>query len=118
MLQRKDAVPHFTVSTLSGTTVRYTDIWQRRFLVLLSLPYQDESTRAYAARVERLCAGADVPTACVSTTDVIPDIPQPGAVVADRFGEIAFIGGAASVEALPSAEALMEWLGYIAIKCS
>lgn len=127
MLQRKDVVPHFVVTTLTGATVRYADIWQQRFLVLLSLPetsdgrggsVEDESARAYVARVERLCASAEVPTTCVGTTDAVPGVPRPGALVADRFGEIAFIDGADSVDALPSAESLMEWLGYIAIRCS
>ena len=42
----------------------------------------------------------------------------PGALVADRFGEIGFVGGAASVRELPSADDLVEWVRYLSIRCS
>ena len=38
MLQTGDLVPHFTVTTFSGESFDYSDIWQRKNLVLVLLP--------------------------------------------------------------------------------
>jgi hypothetical protein len=41
MLQTGDLIPHFTVTTFSGESFDYSDIWQRKNLVLVLLPHAD-----------------------------------------------------------------------------
>lgn len=130
MLQRRDSVPHFVVTTVEGREVRYADIWQRRFLVLVSaVPHAQgdvdgqaggaaDALRAYAADLVAACAATAVETACVVTMTAVEGVPQPGALVADRYGEIAFISGRGEGEALPAPEELADWLRYIGIRCS
>ena len=43
MLQTGDLVPHFTVTTFSGGSFDYSDIWQRKNLVLVLLPHADSA---------------------------------------------------------------------------
>ena len=44
MVQRGDTVPHFRVTTLQAGTVQYSTIWQRRNLVLITLPPSDSES--------------------------------------------------------------------------
>src|SRR5688500_19094478 len=43
MLQTGDLVPHFTVTTFSGESFDYSDIWQRKNLVFVLLPHADSA---------------------------------------------------------------------------
>lgn len=120
MLQRGEQVPHFTVRRPDGSDARYTDLWQRRNLVLVSLPDQAENNgrdayeRALAAkRSEFETYEAD----CIVTYDAVPGVPQPGVLVADRFGEITFIGGGSSVSELPDPDDIVEWVKFVQYQC-
>ena len=80
LLQRKDVVPHFVVRTVDGQIVRYADVWQKQFLVLVCVAGPDEVSADYVAAVRQQCAALDVSTACLVTADIVPGVPRPGAL--------------------------------------
>jgi hypothetical protein len=117
MLQRGDRVPHFTVTTPGGAAVRYGDIWQHDALLLVSLP-DDAPARAYADRLDRRRADVIAHEArYVLTHDVVPGVPQPGLVIADRWGEIYAVFDGPSASDLLAAEDVIEWLRYVHHEC-
>jgi len=117
MLKPGDILPHFTVTELDGRQVDYSSIWQRRNLVLVMLPDSGPSSREYARQLaSRLDSQADH-TAWIATTDRVPGLPSPGAIVADRWGELNHVASAASVAGLPSVDALAEWVEYVRYRC-
>ena len=120
MLQRGDCLPLFTVRRADGRDVRYRDIWQRRNLVLVSLPGQGsaEGRDAYAeALAARQAELESYDAECIVTRDVVPGVPRPGVIVADRWGEIAFVSGGARVADLPAAADLVEWATFVQHQC-
>lgn len=117
MLQRRDLIPHFVVTTLAGHEVRYADIWHRRFLVLVCVPDPAEAAVAYAARLASMCDESIVDTACVVTTMLVAGVPRPGLVVADRYGEVAFVTAADAVEQLPPPDDVESSLRTVAMRC-
>ena len=78
MLQTGDLVPHFTVTTFSGESFDYSDIWQRKNLVLVLLPHAES---AASAKVDKLTARMSELTgddsACVITRDSVSGVPSP-----------------------------------------
>jgi hypothetical protein len=107
-----DAVPHFEATTVDGRRVRYRDIWQRQPLVVISAP-ADESGRRYA----QLAATREPDVSAhdarlVITHDLIPGLPQPGALVADQWGELAFVA-----DDLVPPDELIAWLRHVRQKC-
>jgi hypothetical protein len=120
MLERGDQVRHFAVTTLHGMRADYSEIWQRRNLLLVCLPVEApaEVIRGYASQLSaRIHELSRQHTACVITSDCVSGVPRPGVVIADRWGEIYFVAGSPSVDGLPSADALLEWLRYIQNEC-
>ena len=117
MLRPGELVPHFEVTDVQGETVRYSTIWQRRNLVLITVPSDADGTLAnYVARLTaEMPASAD--TACVITRDTVLGIPSPGAVVADRWGEIVHVVSGSHVRELPLPHELAEWVDYVQRQC-
>jgi hypothetical protein len=117
MLQAHDQIPHFVVSDIDGRTVAYAAIWQHAHLLLVSLgnaAMPDESLVRYVSAIGALAADD---LAVVVTRAAVPGLPSPGAIVADRWGEIVHVASAADVWSLPSAVDLAEWVAYIRIQC-
>jgi hypothetical protein len=119
MRQRGDLVPHFQVTTLDGRRFSYSTIWQRTNLVLVAFPESDSAaSRAYAAELAlRIPEFRLQNTVCVMTGEQVPGLLQAGTVVADQWGEIVDIRGAATAADLMSAEELLEWVRYVEIRC-
>lgn len=105
-------VPHFIVSTLDGRTVRYAAIWQTKNLVLVALP-SSHSIPEDALEQLRTLDTSD--TRCVVTTDPVPGVAPPAALVADKWGEIVHIVQA--VSGLPTGEDLAEWIEHVRQRC-
>jgi hypothetical protein len=119
MLQKGELLPHFSVTTVAGERFAYSDIWQRKNLVLISLPHEESNGGTeYLAQIATGTSeltGDD--TACLITRDRIPGVPAPGVVVTDRWGEIHHVTHAARVEDLPRLHELIEWLRYVQSQC-
>jgi len=119
MLERGDRVPHFEVATLDGRRARYTDVWQRKNLLLVSVSEVESSeSSGYLAQ---LSAGMPAltahDTAFVVTRDPVDGAPRPGVVIADRWGEIHFVARAPAAGELPDADELIGWLRYVQQQC-
>ena len=117
ILQRGQQVPHFEVNTLAGDVFTYSTIWQHRNLVLVSLPDADHEGDYPSTLAARARDFEERHAACVLTRDPVPGVPTPGAVVADRWGEIVYVGSAAHIDELPSPSELLDWLEYVERRC-
>ncbi|HEX2311892.1 MAG TPA: hypothetical protein VHH91_14365 [Vicinamibacterales bacterium] len=116
MLQPHDQVPHFVVTDVGGRTVTYAAIWQHAHLVLVSLGNAEAPDERLHLYVDKIRAWAADDLACVVTRDAVPGLPSPGAIVADRWGEIVHVTRV-EPRSLPSAENLGEWVAYLRIQC-
>jgi trans-aconitate methyltransferase len=116
-LQRGDAVPHWHLTTHDGRALSYVSIWQHRNLVLVTIaPAADANS--YAAVLTARQAEFDSRHAeCVITRDHLSGLPVPGALVADRWGEIVHVWTCSGVDDLPSADQLLDWLDYVVHRC-
>jgi hypothetical protein len=119
MLQPGDLVPHFEVTTLPGRKVGYSTVWQRRNLVLISLPPSDsESSRAYTSQLAaEMPAFSEHKTEWVVTRDIVAGLGRPGVLVADRWGEIVHVAAGEDVADLPRPGELFEWVTYLQRQC-
>jgi hypothetical protein len=119
MLHRGDLVPHFNVTTLQGRAFDYSTIWQRRNLVLITLPASDaeSSTKYLLDLAAEMPACGEYETECVITKDSVPGIASPGVVVADRWGEIVHVAIGSDVADLPPPSELFEWVTYLRSQC-
>ena len=117
MFDPRPRVAHFVVHTVDGQTVDYREIWQHHQLLLLCLGDGDTGARTTAAAVAlttRADALAAVDTRLVVTHDEVPGAPRPGALVADRWGEIyATLDDAAVTDA----DDLIDWMRVVQSRC-
>jgi peroxiredoxin len=118
MLNRHDAVPHFTLKTIAGDAVAYSTIWQREHLVLIALRERDTKEAAeYIARMTEALSQVRDDTALVITRNDVEGLPAPAVLVADRWGEVAHVFRADDVTALPKAEDVLEWIEHVRQRC-
>jgi hypothetical protein len=111
-------VPHFDVTTLDGSHVRYRDLWQHRNLVFVSVGEDDHASRNYACDLQ--CRRSDfdaADTSLVISTDTVDGLPAPGVLVADRWGEIVELFMPARSAPMPSADELLEWIAFVRMQC-
>lgn len=117
MLERGDPVPHFHVTTVSGSAFGYAQIWQRRNLLLVLLSSSDPD-RGYVSDLNALDAEFQrLETACVIARASLPDLRAPAVLVADRWGEVVHVAAVSDPEQFPSPGELLEWLQYIQHRC-
>ena len=121
VLERGARVPHFSVRATDGTPVVYIDIWQRRNLLLITLPDSPEFREALTALTSALAGRARdlalYETSVIVTHDAIEGLPSPGVLVADRWGEIYFVYTPRSAADMPAVDDLVDGLKVIAYKC-
>ena len=119
MLQRGDAVPHFEVRTVEGELFSYSSIWQRKNLLLVSLPTIDvDSARGYITDLStRLKELGDQNLEHVITRDGIPGVSGSTVLVADRWGEVLHAVDTSELAHLPPPEDLLEWVTYVNYQC-
>lgn len=114
-------VPHFDVTTIDGRRVRYDDIWQRRNLVLVLVTSQEREAGArYASQLEARQAEFEREgTTVVVTTEAVPKVSAPTAVVANRWGEIVFLETASGGQTFrwPDVDELLSWVHFVEIQC-
>ncbi len=117
MLDRGDAVPHFEVRTLGCDVFAYSTIWQQKNLVLITVS-PDASDGGYVSQMSALSSEFNVRECiCVITRDTVAGLPAPGALVADRWGEIVHVVAASEIAALPRPAELLEWVEYLENRC-
>jgi hypothetical protein len=125
MMKQSDArlglVPHFDVTTIDGRRVHYADIWQRKNLVLILVtPQEREAGARYACELQaRRDDFERAETTVVVTTDGVPRLEAPAALVADRWGEIAFREPPSAGQTFrwPDADELLSWVHFVEIQC-
>lgn len=117
MLQPDDTVPNFDVMTVGGERLDYSSIWQRKNLVLVTLTDLDSPSRDYVDALIARARGSNDDTTWLATRDRIRGVPCPGVVVADRWGEIAYVASPPRVEDLPTPDELLAWVEYLAHRC-
>lgn len=119
MLDRGDQVPHFAVKDVSGASVQYAALWQRRNLVLVALPDATAGDAAAYEAAMRARTGEfrSLDAECVITRDAVDGLPAPGVLVADRWGEVAHVVTASEIPSLPDPADLLEWLEWIQHRC-
>jgi hypothetical protein len=115
-------VPHFDVVTLDGARVRYSDnIWQRQNLLLVLLPdVESPGTRRYLEGLRAAAAElATLKTTLVLTSEPVGDLRPPAALVADQWGEVAYVKTPDDglVTSLPATEDLLSWARYLSTRC-
>jgi peroxiredoxin len=115
-LARGDQVPHFEVKTLEGGTFSYATVWQRKNLVLVIIPRDGDAGLASELAALRQDF-ADRESVCVVTRDRVAGVPTPGALVADRWGEIVHVAAPSHVDGLPAAAELLQWLDHVQQRC-
>jgi peroxiredoxin len=117
-MERGSSIPHFEVNTTDGERLTYAAIWQRRNVVLALLPDEDPDRLKYAAAMSARAPDlAAQDAACVVTSDAVPPLSAPALVVADRWGEIAFLAERQHVAELPTVDEVLDWLEYLQHKC-
>jgi hypothetical protein len=116
-MQKGEQLPHFTTTDVNGRRFEYASVWQHKHLLLVTVS-DEPASQAYVSAVMRQTKTIMARDAvCVITRDAIPGVPRPGVVIADRWGEIQYIGSAGSVAGLPAPDELVEWLEYVQQQC-
>ena len=119
MLSAHDPMPMFTVTdSVDGRAFAYEDIWQRKNLVLVTIPRDDATGAGYVKRL--LAAATDLRSddvQVVVTNDGVAGLPSPGVTIADRWGEIAFVQGVEHADTLPSPDDVVEWVTFVQMQC-
>jgi hypothetical protein len=116
MLQRGMQVPFFDVMTTDGRRVEYRSLWQSRNLLLVTVPPHggSECTAGLRARMTELMAHD---TEVVMTEADVAGLPPPGVLIADRWGDIYFVGRFAAGEPCFDTDAIIEWLRHVQMQC-
>lgn len=117
-LKPGDLIPHFSVTDLDGRQVDYSSIWQRKQLVLVMLSDSGPSSHSYAEQLmARGREAHDDNTAWLVTGERIAGLPNPGAIVADRWGELMHVAQGTALADLPRPDELVEWADYVQHRC-
>ena len=118
-IRAHDLLPMFSVTSRNGgTRIDYHDVWQKKNLVLVTVPEDDATAEAYAMSLVALEPDMAYQDARVIVTATrIEGIPSPGVVVADRWGEVYYVQAANRAAELPGSDELMEWVRYVRNEC-
>ena len=117
-IRAHDPMPMFTASSADGTLVHYDGIWQRKNLLLVSLPYDDPTAAAYATSLSVLEPElATYDAVLLVTTTRVEGVPSPGVVVADRWGEVYYVQKADRAADLPAPDELIDWVRFVRNEC-
>jgi hypothetical protein len=117
---RRLLLPHFDVVDVSGTHVRYREIWQRANILVICLAGADRRpAEQYRAAIEAHHEAVHAAeTRLVVTREAISGLPTPSVVIGDRWGEIQDLATAGpSLAAFPVPAELLEWLHYVQMRC-
>lgn len=118
-LVKGDALPFFDVTTVTGEKVRYADLWQHKNVLLVRLPaVNDADDERYAAEMSRHAQEFETyAAATIVTRDEIKQVPCPGVVIADRWGEIQYLASPGSARDLPDVREIIDTLDFVQRRC-
>jgi hypothetical protein len=105
------------VRTVEGTVFSYDTIWQRKNLVLVSLPDSTANATYAAELLARAPEFHARHSALVVTYDRVSGLPAPGVLIADRWGEVVHVAAVSDTGTLPGADDLLEWVDYVERRC-
>jgi hypothetical protein len=105
------------VAIAAGDIFRYSTIWQRRNLVLVTLGDAAGDGTYPSDLIARDADFRELDSACVMTRDRVAGVPVAAALVADRWGEVVYISAAPHVGSLPTPSELFEWLDCVERQC-
>jgi hypothetical protein len=118
MLQAKDQVPFFEITTTDGRNLRYRDLWQQKNLLLVVMPDRSSASVAYLSRLNARMSELTVHDTVVAITSALIDgVPSPGVLIADRWGEIYYVAPTVDAPQMPEPDALIEWLRFVQYQC-
>ena len=119
MLSVGELLPHVEATTVTGERFMYSHVWQRRNLVLVVLPIDDEVAGvAYDAQLrDQMVPFCAADTACIVTLDRVSGLPSRAVAIADQWGEIAYVAPVDDPSRLPSPTDLLEWVSYLQRRC-
>jgi hypothetical protein len=115
-----DLIPFFEGETIDGRRLRYEEVWQRRNVILfvLSATARAEASVYLSGVQARVSELRPDDTTLVVCDRKINGVPLDGVVVADRWGEIAYIRELTSHPGeWPSVNEILEWVEFIRVKC-
>jgi len=115
-LQRGEIVPHFQVSTVGGI-FDYATIWQQKHLVLVTIPPGTSAEDYVRSLSDRAAEFVEQDSVCVVTHDPMRSLPTPGALVADRWGEVVHVVTPSEIGDLPTPQELLGWVEYLEHRC-
>jgi hypothetical protein len=118
-MEKGDALPFFDVTTVGGEQLRYSDLWQRKNVLLVCLPAapgreDDAYVGALTSRAEEIDACGAV---LVVTRDRVTGMPAPGLAIADRWGEVQYLAASASTRDLPDVQDILDTLDFVQRRC-
>lgn len=119
VLGKGDALPFFEVTTVTGTQVRYADFWQRKNVALVCLPeLASAEDEGYIRQLsDRATAFETYSAACVVTRDPVKQVPRPGLVIADRWGEVQYLASSPTTSGLPDVREILDTLDFVQRRC-
>ena len=119
MLHAGQQLPRFEVTTLGGGRVEYSTLWQRKNVVLIMLGEErSPGVETYLTAIhDHMSELTAYDTVCLITRDAVPDVAPPAVVIADRWGEIYFAGGADAAETRLPPDEIVAWLRAFQMKC-
>ncbi len=108
-MQVGDQVSDVEGRTPDGRVVRYRDAWQKKALVLITLPAKgDRGIAAYRDDLSRRAAEVTAHDALI----IVRDGANPAVVITDRWGEVRYVG-----DRLLSVDEIVEWLRFVQMEC-
>ena len=117
LLRAGDQVTHFSVNTFDNGRIDYSAIWQQKNLLLVSVPASQAFHEYASSLADAIEQSPELQAQLVATADAIAGIGAPSVVIADRWGEIAFVAQAEDAANLPERAEVIAWLRFIQQRC-
>ena len=108
MLAPGAQLPHLTLTSVTGDTIAYRDLWQRCNVAIVCTA-DAEVARPF---VNATADFAERNAVCLVTRETHEVLPCPGIVIGDRWGEIVHVA-----REVPRVEDVLEWLDHLEQRC-
>ncbi len=130
LIEPGDLLPDLEGRTLDGSPVRYRDLWQKKAAVVVTFgSLAHRGTAAYLEELSRHSSDFRLYDATLILRDARvtlgpsdgasaspADLPIPSVIIADRWGEVRYVGRLADHH-LPAVDEVIEWLRFVQMEC-